>query len=838
MKTTVMLLILLTLFLRTSFAQDVPRWGLPYDARARLGKGSIREIKYSPDGTRIAVASSIGIWLYDTATHQEVALLTGHWSTVYSVAFSPDGNTIASGSADNTIRLWDVDTGSHRRILSGHRSDVYSVAFSPDGNSIASGSGDRTIRLWDVDTGTHLRTLSGHRSDVYSVAFSPDGNSIASGSGDRTIRLWDVDTGAHLRTLSGHRSDVYSVAFSPDGNSIASGSGDNTIRLWDVDTGTHLRTLSGHGGTVRSVAFSPDGNTIASGSADNTIRLWDVDTGSHRRILSGHGGMVRSVAFSPDGNTIASGSGDETVRLWDVDTGAHLRTLSGHRSDVYSVAFSPDGNTIASGSGDNTIRLWDVNTGAHLRTFLEDRSDVYSVAFSPDGNTIASSRNTIHSASGSVQNTIRLRDVDTGAHLRTLSGHTSWVGSVAFSPDGNTIASGSADNSIGLWDVDTGLPIVALVGHKSDVYSVAFSPDGNTIASGSADSTTLLWELTSSATINATVSVSPASLSSPAIGTQLTLSLNITDGENVAGYQGTLHFDTSALRYVESANGDYFPQGAFFVQPIVDANRVTLGATSLAGASNGDGTLATLVFEVIALKTSALSLSGVIFSDSAGKASRPRVENGQVLVPSQITEDVNRDGVVNIPDLVLVGSNLDGTGQTDADVNGDGMINIVDLVAVAGAFGVEAAAPSAQPQTLVPLTTAEVQEWLSRARQLKLTDPAYLHGIIVLEQLLAALTPKETVLLPNYPNPFNPETWIPYHLVHDVDVMLKVYDTKGTLVRRLDLGHQPAGYYTDQTRAAYWNGRNESGELVTSGIYFYQLRAGDYTAVRRMVIRK
>ena len=214
----------------------------------------------------------------------------------------------------------------------------------------------------------------------------------------------------------------------------------------------------------------------------------------------------------------------------------------------------------------------------------------------------------------------------------------------------------------------------------------------------------------------------------------------------------------------------------------------------------------------------------------------------------KLTGDVNRDGVVNILDLVRVASNFGQTGKNDADVNGDGVVNILDLVFVAGEFGNTAAAPSMQPQTLAMLTPADVQGWLTQAQGLDLTDVRSQRGILVLEQLLAALNPQETVLLPNYPNPFNPETWIPYHLANDSEVTLTIYDTKGVLVRQLDLGHQPAGFYATQTKAAYWDGRNESGESVASGVYFYQLRAGrsglsvphrsDYSAVRRMVIIK
>ncbi|MBC5797544.1 trypsin-like peptidase domain-containing protein [Sphaerospermopsis sp. LEGE 00249] len=287
-----------------------------------------------------------------------VNTLTGHSSLVRSVAFSPDGQTLASGSYDNTIKLWDVATGKSIATLTGHSYLVNSVAFSPDGKTLASGSGDDTIKLWDVATGKSIATLTGHSEWVNSVAFSPDGKTLASGSLDNTIKLWDVATGKSIATLTGHSSRVISVAFSPDGKTLASGSFDNTIKLWDVPTGKSIATLTGHSDGVSSVAFSPDGKTLASGSFDNTIKLWDVATGREIATLTGHSTLVISVAFSPDGKTLAFGSHDNTIKLWDVATGKSIATLTGHSESVYSVAFSPDGKTLVSGSGDGTIKIW------------------------------------------------------------------------------------------------------------------------------------------------------------------------------------------------------------------------------------------------------------------------------------------------------------------------------------------------------------------------------------------------------------------------------------------------------------------------------------------------
>ena len=335
-----------------------------------------------------------------------------------------------------------------------------------------------------------------------------------------------------------------------------------------------------------------------------------------------------------------------------------------------------------------------------------------------------------------------------------------------------------------------------------------------------------------------TVSVSPAMVVSPLVGEQLTFSLNIANGKKVAGYQGTISYDTSALRYVESNNGDYLPAGAFFVPPVVNGNRVKFASTALTGVSNGDGTLATLTFEVVAAKASTLTLTDVLLADSNGDTVSPQVESGQITEPEKVAEDVNSDGVVNIQDLVLVASNFGQTGANAADVNGDGVVNITDLVKVAGALGNAAAAPSLSPEAFAMFTTADVRKWLTQAQHINLTDVAMQRGIHFLEQLLGMLIPKESALLPNYPNPFNPETWIPYQLAKPADVTLTIYQMNGHVVRQLSLGHQLAGTYQSKGRAAYWDGRNALGEPVASGIYFYTLTAADFIATRKMLIRK
>ena len=310
-----------------------------------------------------------------------VFTLPGHSSFVNSLAISPDGKILSSGSCDKTIKIWNLETTELLGTLTGHSDRVNSVAISYDGKMLVSGSSDETIKFWNLHNGDLLCTFPGHSMEVNSVAINPKHQIIAScGGADNTIKLWNLRTGELLRTLKGHSDNVNSVVFSPDGKILASGSSDATSKVWDVESGKLLRTLSGLNVGVNSVAIAPDGQILASVSNDYTIKLRNLHTGSLLRILntdSGRGKGVanlgtkealhilknyvsrgESVAISGDGLTLASGCDDNTINIWNLQTGDLLSSLKGHSGTVYSVAIAPEGKILVSGSADETIKIW------------------------------------------------------------------------------------------------------------------------------------------------------------------------------------------------------------------------------------------------------------------------------------------------------------------------------------------------------------------------------------------------------------------------------------------------------------------------------------------------
>ncbi|MEM1167817.1 MAG: WD40 repeat domain-containing serine/threonine-protein kinase [Cyanobacteria bacterium P01_H01_bin.35] len=305
-----------------------------------------------------------------------VHTLSGHQKWVCSVAWSNDDKIVASGSEDETIKLWEVDSGREILTMRGHSGYVNSVAFSPDGKILASGSDDKTIRLWEVKTGKLLCILGdwsqgeyfGHSGGVMAIAFHPDGKTLASASKDKNVKVWrlgddiyNANFGKVMMTFSGHSRPVRAIAFSPDGKTLASGSEDNTIKIWDLSLGNTVKNLCNYYQGVHyiyAVDFSPDGQVLASGGRDRNIKIWQINQGEILQTLEGHSSDVRQVVFSPQGNIIASGSEDGTIKIWDGKTGQEIGNLEGHLKYVNSVTFSRNGKSLASGSSDNTIKIW------------------------------------------------------------------------------------------------------------------------------------------------------------------------------------------------------------------------------------------------------------------------------------------------------------------------------------------------------------------------------------------------------------------------------------------------------------------------------------------------
>ncbi|CAE6474338.1 unnamed protein product [Rhizoctonia solani] len=487
----------------------------------------------SPDGTLVAVGVGRDIYILDAYTGRpKIDRMAGHAGHISSLAFSPDGSRIISGSHDNTIRTWESCTGqSISKPARGHAYAVTSVAFSPNGTFIASGSRDKTICIWDAMKGD-LRhgPLFGHTDSITSVQFSPDTKCLLSGSHDGCIRVWDVTNGELiLGPLKTSSPALAPVAFSSDGSFIVSAS-QNDIRLWDARTGNIIgNPLRGHNGPITAIATSPDGATIVSGSEDHNIFLWDTVTGKQiAGPFIGHTKAVNSVAFFPDGRLIISSSSDNTIRIWDSQIenlapnsreahtepincittssdGRHvaycsantislwysegepkISSLKGHTAPVLSVCFSPDGACVVSGSADKTLRIWDATSGESASVLHGHTDSVTSIAFSIDGTRIIS---------GSNDATLQQWDARNGIKTAPrLEGHEGPVTSVAISPDGTRIVSASRDKTIKVWDALTQELISDIRGHSGAITTVAFSPRGQQIASGSEDKTIRIWD--------------------------------------------------------------------------------------------------------------------------------------------------------------------------------------------------------------------------------------------------------------------------------------------------------------------------------------------------------
>ncbi len=417
-------------------------------------------------------------------THLLNATFSDVFSTVYGLAFSPDGRYLAAGMDSNEIRLWRMPEGVQEQILVGHEDTVRVVAFSPDGRLLASCSDDQSIRLWELATGRCLVTLRGHTNRVRSMAFSPDGRYLWSTGDDGSVRQWDVTRKKAVRVRGRHPSCVWSLAVSADGKWVATGGCDEVIRLWPAGGDAPPRSIPTPGYTIWSLAFHPHRPLLASGLDPEGLRIWDLRTLQEVQRLFGPRGIVWSLAFSPDGDFLASVHDDRTVRVWSVADWRIHRTMLGHASSLRSVAFSPSARTLASGGIDRTIRIWDRASGDPLRVFSSDYGSITSLAFDASGR---------HIVTGSKDRLLRIWDADAGKLLHRLGGHADIINAVAVSHNKFLIASGGEDGLLLLWDGLTGR-LLRKIALGASVLSVAFSHDDRWLAAGDADHLVRVWD--------------------------------------------------------------------------------------------------------------------------------------------------------------------------------------------------------------------------------------------------------------------------------------------------------------------------------------------------------
>ena len=498
--------LLVSLLLFSSFGQNESQLGLPENAISVTGYGTPNDIAYAPDGKQLALATSIGIWLYDTDTYNPVSLLTGHTDSVRTVKYSTDGKVLASGSSDSTIRLWDPQTTKNIAVLTGHQNGVTEIAISGDSQTLASiGADEKFVRLWSIKTGKPIANLIGKFARPDSLAYSPDSEIIAAGDFDGTVKLFSTKNKKNIASLVGHKlapsditepGSVLSLAFSPDGETLASGSRDTTIRLWNTRTTYHKVTLTGHSGWVTTIAFSPDEKTIASGAtythwdSDSSIRLWDARTGKYIASIETPS-RTYTLAFSTDNETLASIGADRVVRIWDINTGklkvelTKQRVKSKSKSKLISVF--PDGKKEIYANDDGTYTLLDVETGQQkpiLQGFHPSLVIFYSLSspspkkqklmlkHSPDGKKLAIKDD----------NSVVLWDIETDTLKATLSKDLKYFNSMKFSPNGKFLAIRSV-KTIHLWNTETAKQIAAYTSEKRHQYNFhVFSPDSKLLA--------------------------------------------------------------------------------------------------------------------------------------------------------------------------------------------------------------------------------------------------------------------------------------------------------------------------------------------------------------------
>jgi WD40 repeat protein len=475
------------------------------------GGGAVRVVRFSPDGSLVFVGGDGGARLYDLRNHFAVRRLATPPTKIMDAAFSPDGSMVAGaagGKGNSAAYVWDVQTGAPLQTLK-HDGPVLSVAFSPNGRWIATGSADHTARLWDAATGLQLGAPFVHQpgatvaANVRHVSFSPDSRRLLTVGGNRFARVFDVARHEEVFPSGlNHLALVNSAAFSHDGKLIATAGGSTFVRVWDAATGKQLKEFEGTG-QVNDLAFSPDDTMIATaGSNDTLARVWDLAKGSSVAIITAHRGDVTSVDFTPDGQSVVTAGRDKKALMAQTTGGIPQASLVGHRGAIVGASVSPDGKLIATASEDGTARLWDatvgpVGTGGFppAEGRLVGKHDLPKgakgpvVAFSPDGRTMLSA-----GADGSA----RLWGRGTPVILK----HDGPVNSASFSTDGKSVVTASDDGTAAVWRVADGRRL-ALLPHGAPVKFAFLTPNGRlavTVGAG-ADGRVRVWSVPSASLV-------------------------------------------------------------------------------------------------------------------------------------------------------------------------------------------------------------------------------------------------------------------------------------------------------------------------------------------------
>ena len=825
----------------------------------------VRSIAFSPTENILASGSedkTIKLWNAITGTE---ILTIRRTEPISTVAFSPDGKTLAwiEVSPPDTIHLWDVTTQS---IIAFYEDptvfDMNSIAFSPDRKTFVTVDVQYNIvKVWDIDTGN---TIDLGHIGLTPISFSPDSAMLATG-GTRGVKLWDVNTGRDVATIPVKPSShVRLVSFSPDGKTLAYRvHGEKFTRLWDVTIQTQTGIIENP--SIEYWAFSPDGKILAS-TAGRIITLWDVVTGQSIATLEGPARRVSHITYSPDGNTLASVSWDRTVRLWDIATNQNIETFEG----TSYAAFSPDG----------TMLVFRKNGGLEVRNLITrdlaiiDGNDF--MAFLPD-----SSMMLLRSSSGESRGSVSVWDAKTSTFITTLDSEI-FAGQkrTIFSPDGKTLAITGQDSTIlfepeviynqlplfalsndnFFWSIPAGISLIhvplrvtavgkmeKIIESVGDLYdalggasvvnflitydsqaqewrSFFVSSDKGTLADVAlTDDTGIISSL------KARVSVQ---LSGTPLGIDESSSITLSQGLNLVGLplRAPRISRVSDLFALNGIGGN--------VPIIILTDRGEFKAVGLADDPGDVPIRGGQAFILTAQQPATVAISGEAWTNVSGTAAAPQVALTGIEVGN------------TTPVLGLRGSIVDeGTG-----LKAEGFrVTVKNLSTGRAVSAVTIPDDVGYRSTIVDIETgraATVGDVLEisaqspnpfigvQSLQYTVTAEDVKQSLIQLPELVAYEIPAETELLRNYPNPFNPETWIPYRLAEDTVVALTIYDLNGQIVRTIDVGHQIAAVYENRSKAIYWDGRNEIGEQVASGVYFYHLSAGDYSTTRKMVILK